>query len=238
MTTKKIRVWALLALVTLVTGLSSCLKTDPVTPSRPQAGVSIINGILTTANMDFYDNSQKVNQNPLTTGFLFAGYVIYGGPRTFSFKKAGQTDDYAKVVNVFDSLTYNTIIAYGDSTAPIMRAVEDDFTSAKENFVNFRFFHLSPNIPAVDLYIDNQKVDSNRVYVGNGGFDFSFRQPKNSLFSNNIKVKLAGTDSVLVENTSPTLSFTPNKVYTIVMSGDKSFTDIKKLRVNNMYSLY
>ena len=238
MTTTKIRVWALLALVTLVTGLSSCLKTDPVTPSRPQAGVSIINGILTASPMDFYDNSQKVNQNPLTTGFLFSGYVIYGGVRTFGFKKAGQSDDYAKVAFVFDSLTYNTVIAYGDSTAPIMRAVEDDFTTAKENFVNFRFFHLSPTIPAVDLYLDNQKVDSNRVYVGNGGFDFSFKQPKNSLFSNNIKVKLAGTDSVLIENTSPTLSFTPNKVYTIVLSGDKSLTDVRKLRVNNMYSLY
>lgn len=238
MTTTKIRVWALLALVTLVTALSSCLKTDPVTPSRPQAGVSIINGILTTSQMDFYDNTLKVNQNPLTTGFLFAGYVIYGGVRTFSFKKAGLTDDYAKVTKVFDSLTYNTIIAYGDSSNPIMRAVADDFTSAKENFVNFRFFHLSPNIPAVDLYLDNQKVDSNRAYVGNVGFDFAFKQPKNSLFSNNIKVKLAGTDSVLVENTSPTLTFTPNKVYTIVLSGDKAFTDIKKLRVNNMYSLY
>ncbi|WP_186774333.1 DUF4397 domain-containing protein [Chitinophaga pinensis] len=238
MTTTKIRVWALLALVTLVTGLSSCLKTDPVTPSRPQAGVAIINGILTTSNMDFYDNSVRVNQNPLTTGFLFSGYVIYGGPRTFAFRKAGLTDDYAKVTSVFDSLTYNTVIAYGDSTNPIMRAIKDDFNTAKENFVNFRFFHLSPNIGAVDLYLDNQKVDSNRVYFGASSPDYTFKQPKNSLFSNNIKVKLAGTDSVLIENTSPTLSFTPNKVYTIVLSGDKSFTDIKKLKVNNMYSLY
>jgi hypothetical protein len=238
MTTTKIRVWALLALVTIVTGLSSCLKTDNVTPSRPQAGVAIINGILTASPMDFYDNTQKVNQNPISTGFLYSGYVIYGGIRTFSFRKAGQTTDFATVTQRFDSLTYNTIIAYGDSTQTFMRAIKDDFTSAKEAQVNIRFFHLSPTIGAVDLYIDNQKVDSNRTYVGNSGFDFSFKQPKSGIFSNNIKVKLAGTDSVLVENTSPAQTFSINKVYTIVMSGDKSFTDVRKLTVNNLYSLY
>ncbi|QHS60109.1 DUF4397 domain-containing protein [Chitinophaga agri] len=238
MTTKTIRVWAVLALVTAVTAFSSCLKSDNVTPTRPQAGVAIINGILTASPMDFYDQGQKVNQNPINTGFLYSGYIIYGGLRTFAFKKVGQTSDFVSRTERYDSLTYNTLIAFGDSTAPSMIAVKDDFTTAKDNLVNFRFFHLSPNIGAVDLYLDNQKVDSNRVYAGNGGLSFTFKQPKNTLYSNNIKVKLAGTDSVLVENTSPTQTFTANRVYTIVMWGDKSFTDVRKLQVNNLYSLY
>ncbi|MBW8684884.1 DUF4397 domain-containing protein [Chitinophaga rhizophila] len=238
MTITKIRVWAMLALVIVATAFTSCLKTDNPTPQRPQAGFGVINAILTNRQMDFYDQGQKVNTNPINTSSLLVPYVVYGGVHIFAFKAVGQATDLATTTYRVDSMTYNTIIAWGDSTQTYMRAVKDDFTSAKDDKVNFRFFHLSPNIPAVDLYLDNQKVDSNRTYVGGGNFDFTFKQPKNSIYSNNIKVKLAGTDSVLVENTSPAQTFQPNRVYTIVLSGDKSFTDVRKLVVNNMYSLY
>jgi hypothetical protein len=238
MTTTKNRVWAIVALVIMAAGFSACLKNDNITPQRDRAVVTIINGILTSENLDFYDNSTKVNQSGLPIGFYYTGYYIYGGIRTFSFKKSGQTTDYAAVTTLYDSLTYNTVIAYGDSTSPQMRSFEEDFTGYKEQSVNIRFFHLSPSTPAVDVYVDNQKVDSNRTFVGNSGFSTAFKPLTKSVFSNNIKIKLAGTDSLLVENTSPASPFNPNGAYTILLMGSKNFTDKKKLTVNNISSYY
>src|SRR5690242_13372477 len=104
MTTKKTRVWAIAALVTAVTGLSACLKTDNVTPQRDRAAVAIVNGILSSSDLDFYDNTTKVNQSPLTIGFAYIGYPIFGGNRTFSFRKVGAATDFASTTARFDSL--------------------------------------------------------------------------------------------------------------------------------------
>ncbi|PSL32107.1 DUF4397 domain-containing protein [Chitinophaga ginsengisoli] len=238
MTTKKTRVWAIAALVTVVTSFSACLKSDNVTPQRDRAAVAIINGILTNGDLDFYDNSTKVNSNALSIGFTYIGYPIYGGVRTFSFKKAGQTTDYVAVTNLYDSLTYNTVVAYGDSTAPQMRSIKDDFTGAKETAVNIRFFHLSPSAGPVDLYIDDVKVDSNRTYVGTSGFRTAFTPLSKPVYTNNIKIKAAGTSTVLVENSSPSASFSNGRVYTITLIGSKDYTDKRKLAVNSLYSLY
>lgn len=238
MTTTKTRVWAIAALVTLATGFSACLKSDNITPQRDRAAVAIINGILSGSDLDFYDNGTKVNQSALNIGFTYIGYPIYGGIHTFAFKKSGQTTDYTAVTNLYDSLTYNTVIAYGDSTSPQMRSIKDDFTGAKETAVNIRFFHLSPTVGAVDLYIDDVKVDSNRTFVGTSGFRTAFTPLTKSVYTNNIKVKEAGTNTVLVENSSPSASFSTGRVYTIVMMGSKEFTDKKKLTVNSLYSLY
>lgn len=238
MTTTKTRVWAIAALVTMVTALSACLKSDNVTPQRDRAAVAIINGILSGSDLDFYDNSTKVNQGALAIGFTYIGYPIYGGIHTFAFKKTGTTADYATVTSLYDSLTYNTVVAFGDSTAPQMRSFRDDFTGAKETAVNIRFFHLSPTVGAVDVYIDNVKVDSNRTYVGTSGFRTAFTPLTKSVYTNKIEIKAAGTSTVLVENSSPSATFSSGRVYTIVMMGAKEFTDKKKLTVNSLYSLY
>ncbi len=238
MTTKKTRVWAIAALVTAVTGLSACLKTDNVTPQRDRAAVAIVNGILSSSDLDFYDNTTKVNQSPLTIGFAFIGYPIFAGVRTFSFKKVGATVDFAATTARYDSLNYYTLVAYGDSTAPEMTTIKDDFSAAKETAVNIRFFHLSPDAGPVDVYIDDVKVDSNRTYVGQSGFRTAFNPLTKSVYTNNIKIKAAGTSTVLTENSSPNASFSSGRVYTITLIGSKDFTDKKKLTVNSLYSLY
>jgi hypothetical protein len=238
MTTKQTRVWAIAALVTVVTGLSACLKSDNVTPQRDRAAVSIINGIVSSADLDFYDQSTKVNTNPLNIGFIYGGYLIYGGIRTFSFKKAGTTTDFAAVTTMYDSLNYYTLVAYGDSTAPHMVSIKENFDAAKPEAVNIRFFHLSPDAGPVDVYLDNVKVDSNRTYTGDTGLKTAFTPLTKSIYTNNIKIKAAGTSTVLAENSSPNYSFSSGKVYTITLIGSKNFTDKKKLTVNNIYSLY
>jgi len=238
MTTSKNRVWALMALVVMIAGFSSCLKTNDITPQRDRAVVTILNGILTAESLDFYDNGTKANSSGLTLGFVFAPYYIYGGLRTFTFKRAGQTGDYVSDSRNYDSLTYNTLVAYGDSTLPQIRSIKEDFAGVKEQAVNIRFFHLSPNTPPVDVYVDDQKVDSNQAYVGTRGFITSFKPLAKTPFTNNIKIKLAGTDSLLASNSSPISTFQPNGAYTIYLTGAAGITgtDKRKLSVNNIAS--
>jgi hypothetical protein len=239
MTTKTIRFWAIGALVTMVTGLSACLKDNNTTPSRPRAAFSVLNGVLLTTGMDFYDNGTKLNNNStIQMGFVNYGYTALGGVHTFAFNKVGQTDNFISVIRNYDSLTYYTLVAYGDSSNPQMASIKDDFTGSTTTAINFRFLHLSPTTAAVDFYIDNIKVDSNLTYVGNSGFYSTFKQLTKSVFSSNLKVKLAGTETVLAETTSPNVNLAVGNVYTFYLMGAAEFTDGKKLMVNNIYSYY
>jgi hypothetical protein len=233
MTTSTIRVWAFTALVVMAAGFSSCLKSSDVTPQRDQAYATIINGILTNDQLDLFDTGTQLNKQPLSLGFA-SPYYFLGGIHSFTFKRTGQSADLATGTAAYDSLNYYTVVAYGDSTAPVVRSFRDAFTGAVPQKVNIRFFHLSPGVPAVDLYIDNQKVDSNRTFVGVSGIPSAFIAVPQSIYTNNIKVKLAGTDSVIVSNSSPNVTFNQNGAYTIFMTGIPGVNDRRKIAVNNI----
>jgi len=235
MLTKKNRVWAMAAVVVAVTGFSACLKTpDPGPPARPVASVVVLNASTFGAGFDLYDNGEKVNEakTVLELGFT-SPYRAFRGAHVFTFKKAGADSTVGTTNIMLDSLSYYSVLAYGQSPVKVISLTED-VSNVKDNKVYYRFFHLSPNTGPVDVYVDNKKIDSNRVYEDRFPRGFTALELNSA---SEVIVKEAGKDVVLTRASNSTLKvpLSQGRVYTIYIAGLKDNLDAKKLFVNTTF---
>ncbi|SFE86427.1 protein of unknown function [Chitinophaga sp. CF118] len=235
MATKTNRLWALSALVVMGTSFTACLKSVDTTPTRPVAAFAVINGIGSSTAMDFYDNSTKVQTN-MAMGFGGINYQAYGGIHQFYFAKTGTTTQVATSTASYDSLKYYTLVSYGDSANAQLQPIRDDFSGASTSKLNFRFFNLSQNSAQVDLYLGDTKVDSNLSYVGNTSISTAFKPLANISSASILRVKVAGTTTVLAENTTANLQ--SGYIYTIYLTGMKDSVGPLKPKVSYIQSYY
>lgn len=229
MATKKNRLWAMVALLVVVTGFTACLKNDnDNTPQRPVAAFSVINGIVISTALDLYDNDNKL-QTTFSIGSAGINYQEYAGYHEFKFTQTGTTTEVASDIQPYDSLRYYTLVSFGDSASAQIRSIAEDFSGLDPSKLNFRFFNLSPNSPAVDLYFGDTKVDSNLNYVGASGFNTSFKTISSG-YVTSLTVKVAGTDEVLATNSNTSGSSLQNGVYTVFFTGLKDVPDESPLK--------
>ena len=244
MLTKKNRVWAAAALLTVAGGMTSCLKNNnDITPQRQTAKVLVLNVSSNTVPASFYDNGQKVSQDGATIGFNFmALYSAFGGAHTFELRKASGDSVIASSNVTLDSTLYYTHIIYNNPARSI--TILNDLTTASQTKINIRCLNLSP-APAdslVDFYIGNEKIDSNRAYMGMSELAYAtkFTQFTNFSVNNSIYVKRKGTNEVLANNnTLKTIGyFSAGGVYTIYFAGTPGSTGTDKLMVDAVPSYY
>lgn len=243
MLTKKNRVWAAAALLTVVTGMTSCLKNDNnVTPQRQTAKVIVMNVSNSTIPASFYDNGQKISKDGVSVGFNFvAPYNALGGAHAFDLKKLTGDSVIATSNATLDSNLYYTHVIFNNPVKSI--TVLNDLASASQTKINIRCFNLSPNGPndKVDFYIGSEKIDSNRAYMSIGELASSttFKQFSNFSVNNAVTIKKAGTDVVLATNNKLTItSFSTGLVYTIYFAGTPGSTGTDKLMVDAIPSYY
>lgn len=246
MLTKKNRVWAAAALLTVVGGLTSCLKNNnDITPSRQTAKVLVLNVSNNTVPASFYDNGQKVSQDNATIGFGFlAPYKALGGAHTFELRKQGGDSVITTSNTSLDSNLYYTHVIFDKPVKSI--TVLNDLKTADQSKINIRCFNLSPAPAAspndkVDFYIGTQKVDSNRAFMSVSELAYStkFTQFTNFSINNVVYIKKAGTDVVLAMNNKLAIStFDVGGVYTIYFGGYPGSTGTDKLMVDAIPSFY
>lgn len=218
------RFGAVAALLAMVTGFTACLKTENnTTPSRPVAAFVVINGISSAAKLDFYDNSTKIKDS-VSTGFAGYNYQAYGGTHIFDLKRfATSTTVVSTNAATYDSLTYYTLVAFGDSTSPVFYPIKDDFSGASTSKLNIRVWNLSSNIGPVDVYLNTTKVDSN-VTFSMARPSTAFKALTTVSNANSITVKKAGTETIVAINNGSTTSLSTGGVYTIFLTGDVNTT--------------
>lgn len=212
---------------------SGCLKSVETTPPKPQTYMSILHLAAAAPAVDVYLNNTKSSSTPIPSGSFFSRYsALAPDIYTIVFKKA-TSDSVVATVNadVYDSLTYSTILLYDDPSGPGARAmrIEDDFSNFSNTQTNVRFFHLSEGLMPVDLYFDNNVVMSHREFADNtmNSLFNMFSQRESGYFS--VSVKKAGTDS-LIYQTSTTLQ--QAQAYTILLSGVPGGTGDKAITVD------
>jgi hypothetical protein len=116
-----------------------------------------------------------------------------------------------------------------DSVAEIKAAVVmDDLTTPAAGKAHVRFFHFSPNAPAVDIAVTGGPVVfSNRMFND---------QSTNASLSNftpldagtyNLEVRLAGTNTVVLA--LPNVTLTAGKIYTVFAKGFAGGTGMQAL---------
>jgi hypothetical protein len=105
--------------------------------------------------------------------------------------------------------------------------IEDKFGNLTSGKSYYRFFHASPDVNAVDLYVDNVKTQSGRGMADNASQESLNTFGDINQGSHTFEVKLAGTDSVLA--TKSFVDLTAGNAYTLYLRGLKSGTGSSQL---------
>jgi hypothetical protein len=211
-----------LAAMVSVFGLSSCLKSVDAPEQAPaRAYISIMHLAPTAPSLDVFFDAKKVSSSAFAPGNVTVAYnAIEKGTYSIIFKKATADSVVATVPTAqYDSLNFYTLFIYNVQANGAVAAVRirDDFSNLAGNKPYYRFFHASPDTDAVDLYIDNAKVESARVLADNTySNSYNAFTATNAGF-HNVQVKLAGTDTVIASMDN--VDLVAGNAYTIYLRG-------------------
>ena len=190
------------AMVSSLLVVSGCIKSvDHLEPPTPKAYVSIMHLAPTAPSLDVFFNETKVSNTAFAPGNVTVAYnAIDKGAFPITFKKASSDSVVASITCAqYDSLNFYTLFIYNEQANGPARAVRirDDFSKLTQSKAFYRFFHASPNTDAVDLYMDNVKIESGRVLADNTNSGLLNEFTGVSTAFHTFQVKLAGTDTVI-----------------------------------------
>ena len=124
--------------------------------------------------------------------------------------------------SLFDSSSLYTVLLYNTSSTGALSVakITDNFRKGPKDSSVYRFFNLSPDMPAVDFYLGTNKIQSNRTIADN------ITNTSLNAFQSyvpgayNLYAKKAGTDSLLVTLNNITLF--PATAYTFILQESKT----------------
>ena len=218
-----------IAFLTILTGLS-CVKKDPLAqisqvlmvPLSPDA-----------APVDFIINDQVqattvgYSATVGTATYTFPYYTIAPGTTSVSYNVTGSSTSYASGSGTIEPETAYSTFLIDSAKRTKLAMVKDNVSEPRPGKVKIRFFHLSPNAPALDVIKSGgASIFSNR----------SFNDQTNTAFQEFIEVdpgpyqfvfRTAGTTTVLY--TTSTLNLLADRVYTLAARGSVGGTGNKAL---------
>jgi hypothetical protein len=215
-----------LGIMVMMGVLTSCSKEDDVmapatarlmvvhaSPNAPAVDVRVNNGVA-LSNVAYPANSNYSS--------------IGAGSTNIKVSPTGSTNYVIDAtVDLKSNMNYSVFAI--DSVAKIKAAVvTDDLTAPAAGKAHVRFFHFSPNAPAVDIAVTGGPVVfSNRMFND---------QATNNALQNftpldagtyNLEVRLAGTNTVVLS--LPNVMLTAGKIYTVFAKGFVGGTGMQAL---------
>ena len=213
--------------VVLMTGvLASCSKEDDVA-APATARVMVVHASPNAPAVDVrVNNTVALSNVAYTANSSYSS--INAGSTNIKVSPAGSTNYVIDATLDLKSNTNYSVFAI-DSVSKIKAAVVmDDLTAPAAGKSHVRFFHFSPNAPAVDIAVTGGPVlFSNRMFND---------QASNSSLSNftpvdagtyNLEVRLAGTNTVVLA--LPNVMLTAGKIYTVFAKGFVGGTGMQAL---------
>ncbi len=236
--------WGLVTLFCLVIGGWRCTKANSSQSVTAVTYLSVIDAASYGPSADLYLNGTLVSSSGgITPGTFSQQYATFApGNYDITFATTG-TDSllYDLSSSFYDTTSFYTLILYNASpggTGVIKAAkITDDFTTTSQSTANYRFFNLSPDLPAVDLYLNGTLSQPQRTPVDNvmNTVWDQFQQLAPNTYS--IVAKVAGSDSVLISTPSP-IELTTGNVYTIFLSGTNTAAGGNHLAINIMQAVF
>lgn len=215
-----------------VMGVVSCNNNNDDTVTPPISYVGIVHATPDAGNVDVYLNGGLAAQN-FAYGSDTGYYAVNPGTYNLQVAPTGTT---SYVLNTSISLAPGT--AYSvfaiDSLSAIKAAVvTDSFSIPSSDSVLVRFFHFSPDAPAVDVVVsDGTTWFSNRTFNDQEATKSyqTFTRIKAGTY--NVNVNAAGTSTVLLP--VPALTLQGGKVYTLYAKGFAAGTEAEALGVGTL----
>ncbi|HRN47691.1 MAG TPA: DUF4397 domain-containing protein [Niabella sp.] len=215
-----------LSLFLVAVSFTSCLKSEPPTPV---AYLNVIHSSAGDEGLNFaLDHNRVYYQN-----FRYGKYTGYfrAFPGTRAFKVYERNNDNPLItnnINLIENKHYSVFIV---DTSANMEAVllRDSTQAAGQDSIRIRFANMSPDVPAMDFYLqgENTPIASNVAYKT--AVDFvSKKLTKDMVF----EVKKSGQNTVLA--TSDKYNLWDRRVYTIWSGGYQAGTGDRKLKIFGM----
>jgi hypothetical protein len=194
--------------------LSSCIKNNDADVAPPTALMTVIQASPDEPALDFYLNSSKVNQVPLTYGTGIDYFSAIAGNRTANFYNSGTFGSpvVTAPVTLQPNMAYSLFMDNVPANPGIL-LLTDTLLKPPGGKAGVRFVDLSPDAPAVDLAIQGgATVTSNKLFSGYTSF---ISVPAQSNFT--FQVLKSGTSTVLA--TLPNVTLVSGYLYTVMLEG-------------------
>lgn len=182
----------------------------------PQARVLVVHASPNAPAVDVRVNNNVAKANlayPTNTGYL----SVNAGNTNLKVSPTGTTT-YVIDANVTLDADKNYSVFAIDSVSKIKAAVvADDLTAPAAGKSHVRFFHLSPNAPAVDIAVTGGPVVfGNRTFNDQGSNNRTAFTPLDA-GTYNLEVRVAGTNTVVLS--LPGIPLQAGKIYTVFAKG-------------------
>ena len=218
--------WKTLGMMTLGLVLISC-EDDDEDMEQPKAQVMVVHASPNAPAVDVRINNAVALTNvayPANSSYA----AVNAGSTNLKISPTGTTT-YVIDANVNLSANTNYSVFAIDSVSKIKAAiVSDNLATPASGQAHVRFFHFSPNAPAVDIAVAGGAVlFSNRTFndqtTNTSAVGFT---PLNA-GTYNLEVRLAGTNTVVLP--LPNITLTAGKIYTVFAKGFAGGTSAQAL---------
>lgn len=200
---------------------AGCGEENPSTLSpTPQASILFVHASPDAPSVDVLIDNQKVNQQPLTfpnnTGYL----SVNAGARNVKVNFAGTTTIIFNVTIPLQANRSYSVFAIDSASKITPLIASDDLTVSAADKALVRFFHLSPNAPAIDVSQVGQSAGQG--LFTNRTFNKTLT-PVQQAFAPvdagtlNLEVRTAASATVLLA--LPNITFEAGKIYTVFTKG-------------------
>ncbi len=214
-------IYSFLFFLSVAAAITGCAKTGMYSTNTATAVsyLTVMNLAPYGDSADIYLNGTKYPGAPYPVGVFSTSYFkVASGNYDVQFKTPTADSLLASIPSsAFDSLGLYTLILYNDSAKGVVNAakIKDNLSNVRPDSAYFRFFNMSPDMPAVDLYIDNTKVQANRTPADNilNSLYNNFQPFLNGYYT--IEVKQAGTNNTV--GTPLNGSLLQGQIYTIFL---------------------
>ena len=210
-----LRKTSLVALIAITgIGIISCSDDDDNTVQPPMetfAKVMAIHASPDAPGVDLYVDNAMAGTNlefPMSTGYL----EVPSGTRNVKVNVTGTEMTVIEADLPLTADVYYSVFAVDQVSNLTPLVVVDDLTAPASGKSHVRFFHLSPDAPAVDITLTD-----GTVVIGNTSFkEYTQFLPLDAA-TYDLQVRIAGTDTVVLELNGITLM--DGKIYTVFAKG-------------------
>jgi hypothetical protein len=227
-----------LALVSVTVIFGACLKSPDPVPQKAYTYLTLMHLAPNAPAVDVYFNDKKVSNIPLDALTVSSAYdAVDKGSFAVRFKKAASDSIVAEIPTaLYDTLDFHTLLIYSlVNNGPAKAvAINDDFSPIAADLTKpyYRFFHMSPNTGNVDLYVNGNKIESNRAFADNTFQDDlnKFKPVITDILK--LEVRFPGADTAIASMTNAFLQ--NGNAYTIYLKGLKDGTGAQSLSLGLM----
>jgi hypothetical protein len=213
--------YSILFFIAAAIGISSCKNNDNVFKPVVSSFLNVVNATGDTLNY-FINGTRQNNASSMFPG----GYTLYlpvpAGTQNYQFKKSGSPIVLFGLPLTLKDSTYNSLYITGETAGGAFHIVDTLLVDTALNMCTIRFVNASPDAGNLNVTVGDTVNFKNRPFKSCSAFAATGSGRKE------VKIYQTGNNTAKVDTT---ITFQPNKAYTLFSKGLLNGTGNSKFNV-------